>query len=195
MSGPTVFFIKASGHIGAAVLQALHNAQPVLSIRALVRLQEDVEHLQSFYQGAVTTVLGSLEDVDIVAEEAAMALLRPRLCPPPPSPPRLPGLQPLPPQILIQTSGAARIWPFPQPSGLTPHPKVWDDIADLDSFPTDTTHASQDIAVSSTFPGINTAIVSPTFVVGKFPSVRHKHPIIFPDLMHVTRQSSRRGET
>ncbi|KAK0669065.1 hypothetical protein QBC41DRAFT_392316 [Cercophora samala] len=189
MSKINVFFIGASGHIGAAVLQALHAAQPGLSVRALVRLQEDVDHLQLVYQGAVTSVLGSLEDVDIVAEEASKAQLVINCAPDfaLPLDTLLPALasNPHPLKFFIQTSGAARIWP--PPSGITPHPKIWSDLDDLPSFPTDTTHAQTDIAVS-TFPGVNTAIVSPTFVVGRSPSVRHKHPIAFPDLLHVTRQ-------
>ncbi|KAK4680656.1 hypothetical protein QC764_0000990 [Podospora pseudoanserina] len=189
MSGIPVFFIGASGHIGAAVLQALHAAHPELPIRALVRQQEDVDHLESLYQGSVACVLGTLEDVGIVAEEAARAQLVINCAPDfaLPLPTLLPSLSsnPHPQTFLLQTSGAARIWP--PPSGLNPHPKIWSDLTDLSSLPTDTTHAAQDITVS-TYPGINTAIISPTFVIGKSPSVRHKHPIIFPDLMHVTRQ-------
>ncbi|KAK4202960.1 hypothetical protein QBC40DRAFT_319719 [Triangularia verruculosa] len=182
----TVFFIGASGHIGATVLPALRGAQPGVSIRALVRVQEDVDHLQSLYEGAVTPVLGSLEDVDIVAEEAAKARLVINCAPDfalplPTLLPSLAGNNPSAQKFLIQTSGAARIWA---------HPRVWDDIDDIDSLPTDTTHAQADITVS-TFPGVNTAIVSPTFVIGRSPSIRHRHPIIFPDLMHVTREQGR----
>ncbi|KAK4173313.1 hypothetical protein QBC36DRAFT_348861 [Triangularia setosa] len=187
--------IGASGHIGAAVLRALHATQPELSIRALVRRLEDVDHLEPLYHGAVPSVLGSLEDVDIVAKEAAKAQLaisglRPRLRPPPLHPLHLPSLQPLPPKVPHTN---LRCSPYLFPSlRINPHPKTWDDITDLNALPTDTTHASENMAIS-TFPGIHplshhAAIVSPTLVIGKSPSVRHKHPITFPDLMHVTRE-------
>ena len=90
-----------------------------------------------------------------------------------------------PPKFYIHTSGAARVWDAPD--GSTPG-RVWDDIADFDSFPTAATHAAEDTQVfSSASPTLHTAIVSPGFVVGRSPSRTHTAPIIFPYLLRGVR--------
>ena len=89
------------------------------------------------------------------------------------------------PKFFIQTSGAARIWDAPD--GSTPG-QVWDDIADIDRFPTTTTHAASDIQIfCATLPTLHTAVISPSFVVGRSPSRSHTAPIIFPYLFRVVR--------
>lgn len=88
----------------------------------------------------------------------------------------------------IHTSGASRTWIAPD--STHPGSRIWDDITDVRSLPANATHAATDILVqSANTASLHTAIVSPSFVVGKSPSKTHKPPIIFPDWMHVTRSA------
>ncbi|KAK4184943.1 hypothetical protein QBC35DRAFT_454755 [Podospora australis] len=192
-----VLCIGASGHIGAAVLDLVKKTYPNLDITALVRSHADGKHLEATYTG-VKMIQGSLDDLELIEQEAAAsqlvincapdiytqgitALLKGLSTPSPDSTSK---------RFYIHTSGAARVWP-PHDVNHPDFTRIWDDLTDLDSFPTDATHAAQDTLVQSAnvSPGVFTAIISPSFVVGKSPSVTHKLPIIFPDLMHVVRQS------
>jgi hypothetical protein len=85
------------------------------------------------------------------------------------------------PKFFIQTSGGARIWD--PPDGFTPG-RVWDDITDFDALPSSGTHAATDTQVlSAASPTLHTAVVSPSFVVGKSRSLTHSAPTIFPYLL------------
>ncbi|OBT60807.1 hypothetical protein VE03_09902 [Pseudogymnoascus sp. 23342-1-I1] len=73
MSLPSFFLIGASGYIGGTFLTFLTKAHPELSIRALVRSEEHADVLRNFYGSAVTPVIGSLEDSDLLRLEASKA--------------------------------------------------------------------------------------------------------------------------
>ncbi|KAK0724441.1 hypothetical protein B0H67DRAFT_567978 [Lasiosphaeris hirsuta] len=183
-------FVGASGHIGAAVLQALKGAFPNLPITALVRSKEDIEHLRESYGDSVSIAQGSLEDLDLLEAEAAKSQIVINCAPDVPYTlgiaALLRGLATSPsPVFYIHTSGAARIW---DPPNGDVEGRTWDDIEDFDALPTTATHARTDIQVGSASSGsVYTAIVSPTFVIGRTPSRSHNPPITFPDLMHVVK--------
>lgn len=195
---PRLLLIGASGHIGAAVLELIHKAHPNLAIAVLVRSRSDAKQVEVAYDNNVKTVQGSLEDLNLVEREAAVSDLVINCAP---DVPHTAGLTFLlrglaannAKKFYIHTSGAARIWPAPSADIHGPaFTRTWDDLADLNSLPSDTTHAAQDILVQSASRdnrNVFTAIVSPSFVVGKSPSVTHKPPIIFPDMVHVIREA------
>ncbi|KAK3348799.1 hypothetical protein B0T25DRAFT_546548 [Lasiosphaeria hispida] len=184
------FFIGASGHIGAAVLQALKHSFPNLPITALVRSKKDIDPLRESYGDSVRTSQGSLEDLKLLEAEAAKAQLIINCAPDVPYTrgiaALLRGLAVSPsPTFYIHTSGAARIW---DPPNGDAEGRTWDDIEDVDALPVIATHAATDIQVASASSGaVYTAIVSPSFVVGRTPSRSHNPPITFPDLMHVVK--------
>ncbi|KFY19132.1 hypothetical protein V493_08120 [Pseudogymnoascus sp. VKM F-4281 (FW-2241)] len=73
MSLPSLFLIGASGYIGGTFLTLLTKAHPDLSIRALVRSEEQAEILKNFYGCAITPIIGSLEDSNLLRTEASKA--------------------------------------------------------------------------------------------------------------------------
>ncbi|KAK0652627.1 hypothetical protein B0T16DRAFT_387858 [Cercophora newfieldiana] len=175
---PRVLFIGASGNIGAAVLEALVVAHPEVIVDALVRSDQDSADLKASYPNNVNPFRGDLEDLLLLKEKASETDIVITL---------LAGLSSSSssPKFCIQTSGAARVWDAPD--GFTAG-RVWDDIADFDSFPTSTTHAAHDIQLfSATSPTLHTAVVSPSFVVGRSPSRSHTAPIILPYLLRAVR--------
>ncbi|KAK1753312.1 hypothetical protein QBC47DRAFT_416003 [Echria macrotheca] len=194
---PQIFLIGASGHIGAAVLQALKAAYPDSKIEALVRSEDDSKDIRERYHTTVNTIQGSLSDLGVVEAAASQAQIVINCAPDVPNSEGISAIlrglssSPSPHKFYIQTSGAARVWDAP-PNGNTPGAKIWDDISDLDSLPTNTTHAEQDVQVqtasASTSAGVHTAIISPTFVLGRSPSRTHKAPIVFPFLVNVIRE-------
>lgn len=66
---------------------------------------------------------------------------------------------------------------------------VWDDIRDISrirSLPDTTVHAITDkIASTANSKFVNTAVVSPPFIVGLSPSPTHPTPLTFPDVFHI----------
>ncbi|KAK0750133.1 hypothetical protein B0T18DRAFT_408308 [Schizothecium vesticola] len=189
---PNVFFIGASGNIGASVLAAVLAAHPDLSIDALVRSETDARDLKETYGTSVTATIGSLAELDLLETKAAEATIviycAPDVFQDPGIAALLAGLakssSPTTPKFYIHTSGAARIWD--PPNGSIPGPRIWDDTLDLADFPSSptTTHATTDALVASfPYPHVHTAIVSPSFVVGRSPRHTHAAPIIFPYLL------------
>lgn len=73
MSLPSLFLTGASGYIGGTFLTFLTKAHPTMSIRALVRSEEQADVLRKFYGSAVTSVIGSLEDSDLLHAEGSKA--------------------------------------------------------------------------------------------------------------------------
>ncbi|KAK4465169.1 hypothetical protein QBC42DRAFT_262191 [Cladorrhinum samala] len=187
-----VFFVGATGHIGAALLEILRAAYPELSIVAIVRSSSDAKAINEAYNGTVEPLLGSLDDFLLLKKQASEAQIVINCAPDM-------GLDLGLSAILsglslsghdrrfyIHTSGASRTWVAPDPTH--PGSRIWHDITDVRSLPPTATHAVTDIMVqSANTASVHTAIVSPSFVVGKSPSKTHKPPIIFPDWMHVTR--------
>ncbi|KAK3986069.1 hypothetical protein QBC44DRAFT_311671 [Cladorrhinum sp. PSN332] len=189
-----ILLIGASGHIGAAVLEALISATLDAKIIAVVRSDDDFDHIVEKYNGSVETRLISLSDAALLTREASEAQIAINCAPDVGNSPGIAALlsslasddsQPNQ-KFYIHTSGAARTWGPPDPT--IPGDKIWDDIADLGNLPTETTHAETDIQVQqANSETLHTAIVSPCFVIGKSPSRKHRVPITFPDWHHVTR--------
>ncbi|KAK4450272.1 hypothetical protein QBC34DRAFT_461650 [Podospora aff. communis PSN243] len=185
-----VLFIGASGNIGAAVLEALVAAHPELLIEALVRSEQDSIFVKESYPKNISTSQGGLDDLVILEEKASQADIVINCAPDVPYAKGFASLlaglsSSTSPKFFIQTSGAARIWDAPD--GSTPG-RVWDDIADFDSFPSLTTHAETDTQVfAAASATLHTAIVSPTFVVGRSPSRTHTAPITFPYILRTVR--------
>jgi hypothetical protein len=87
----------------------------------------------------------------------------------------------------IHTSGAARVWNVP--SIGEDNGQVWDDVADFENLPVNTSHTATDQLVASASIGnVYTATVSPPWVVGVSLSQAHATPLTFPDLMQVISQ-------
>ncbi|KAK0619563.1 hypothetical protein B0T14DRAFT_537317 [Immersiella caudata] len=184
------YSIGATGNIGAAVLEALVAAHPQLVVEALVRSEKDSSVIKEYFSTNISTEQGGLDDLALLEQKASESDIVINCAP---DVPHAKGVASLlvglssssAPKFFIQTSGAARVWDAPD--GFNPG-RVWDDITDLDSFPTSTTHASNDIqlfaAASQT---LRTAIVSPSFVLGRSPSRTRTAPIILPYLLRAVR--------
>ncbi|KAK1833412.1 hypothetical protein QBC39DRAFT_46645 [Podospora conica] len=193
-----VLFIGAAGNIGASVLAAVLTTHPDLPIDALVRSETDVQHLKDAHGTSVTTTVGSLADPDLLETKAASATIVIYCAPDAFQTPAITALltalakssSPTTPKFYIHTSGAARIWD--PPNGSTPGSRIWDDTIDLASMPSSPTtpHAATDALVASVpNPNVHTAIVSPSFVVGRSPSKTHAPPTIFPYLLGATQRA------
>ncbi|KAK5654297.1 hypothetical protein OQA88_7474 [Cercophora sp. LCS_1] len=183
---PNILFIGATGHIGAAVLDALLTAHPDLSIHAIIRSIADAEDLKDTYQ-TITTSVGDLSNLPLLESAASKAEIVINTAPDVGNTPSLTALltglvsSAGTPKFYLHTSGAARIWSPPEST------HTWSDL-DTAPLPTTTMHAAEDTLVqsfTSRHPNLHTAIISPTFVLGVSPSTRHKTPIIFPYLWAV----------
>lgn len=73
MSPTSLFLVGASGYIGGTFLTLLTKSNPAISVRALVRSTEQADRLKEFYGSNVTTVIGSLEDLDLLRAEGSKA--------------------------------------------------------------------------------------------------------------------------
>ncbi|KAK4161163.1 hypothetical protein QBC43DRAFT_346837 [Cladorrhinum sp. PSN259] len=189
-----ILLIGGTGHIGAAVLEVLKNSNLGTEILALVRSNDDIEHTKNTYNNEIHAKLGSLSDIALLKEEAAAAQIIINCAPDMGSEPGISALlsgldaSPATHKFYIGTSGASRIWAPPDPT--KPGDRIWDDLDDLSNFPTDATHAESDILVqNANTSSLHTAIISPSFVIGKSPSRNHAAPITFPDWHHVTRST------
>ncbi|KAF4912791.1 hypotheticall protein [Colletotrichum viniferum] len=72
MASPKVFITGATGYIGGDFLYAAYHAQPEWSFSALVRNHEKAAILREAFQN-VRPVLGDLDSVDVLREEASAA--------------------------------------------------------------------------------------------------------------------------
>jgi nucleoside-diphosphate-sugar epimerase len=70
---PTLFITGAHGYIGGTFLTVLKRSQPSILVRALVRDSAQADALSSFYGWTVTPVIGKLEDLEFLKQEAAAA--------------------------------------------------------------------------------------------------------------------------
>ncbi|KAK3377440.1 hypothetical protein B0H63DRAFT_546829 [Podospora didyma] len=155
-----MFFIGATGHIGAAVLRALKAAFPGLLVVALVRSEKDLEVLKDRYPDAFELTRGSLDDIELVEAEGAKA------------------------QLVIDCAPDAST-SIPQErlaSEMT--------LMISTHSPSNITHAATDTQVAAgNSESVDAAIISPCFVVGESPIHSHAAPITFPDLMQVTKHA------
>ncbi|KAK4239509.1 hypothetical protein C8A03DRAFT_32460, partial [Achaetomium macrosporum] len=170
-----VLFLGATGHIGAAVLQALKAIFPELPVSAIVTSKGHFQSLSDTYRENFFIIKGSLGEYNLLVTEASKTCLVIN-CAPVPYTEGIAALfrglasgsSPTTPVFYIHTSGAARIW---DPPNGDVEGRVWDDVA----------------TAASSSSGEHTAIISPGFVVGRSPSRTHAVPITFPDWMHVVR--------
>ncbi|KAF2493165.1 hypothetical protein BU16DRAFT_619532 [Lophium mytilinum] len=70
---PTLFITGALGYIGGTFLTVLKRSQPSILTRALVRDQTQAETLSDFYGWTVTPIIGKLDDLEFLTDEAAKA--------------------------------------------------------------------------------------------------------------------------
>ncbi|CAI6336278.1 unnamed protein product [Periconia digitata] len=70
---PTLFITGALGYIGGTFLTVLKRSHPSILVRALVRDESQAETLSSFYGWTVTPVIGRLDDLKYIQEEASKA--------------------------------------------------------------------------------------------------------------------------
>jgi nucleoside-diphosphate-sugar epimerase len=70
---PTLFITGAHGYIGGTFLTVLKRSQPSILVRALVRDNAQADALSTFYGWTVTPVIGALEDLEFLKQEAAAA--------------------------------------------------------------------------------------------------------------------------
>ena len=207
---PKVFLVGATGHIGGAVLHAIHNtySSSHVQIFVLVRSQSDAEYLRQQY--SVTSIIGTLESIEEVAGQIKSSDIVISVSTPwyhittseidkytdcAPDIPYVDSITKIldifnkaeSKQYYIGTSGAASIWSAPD--GNTPGDRIWDDIDDIDdimSLPETGPHSAIDrIVLGAATDTLKTAIVSPVMVMGLSPSKTHPCPLTFPDYLWV----------
>jgi len=70
---PTLFITGALGYIGGTFLTVLKRSQPSILVRALVRDDAQADTLSDFYGWTVTPIIGRLDDLELLKQEAAKA--------------------------------------------------------------------------------------------------------------------------
>ncbi|KAH7092164.1 hypothetical protein FB567DRAFT_614001 [Paraphoma chrysanthemicola] len=185
----TLFFLGATGHIGGAVLNAIHTRFPDIEIVALVRdvqkanrLSERGKHLRA--------VVGDFRDLDSIEGQAKASDIVINT-----SPDLLPGsdgaicaalsgLSSSPRRgFYIQTSGAFLIG---EDAGGASSEKVWSDIEDIDAIvamPSTRHHQRTDQIVRDFSSTVNISIVSPSVVYGLSSSTGNPVPITVRDIV------------
>jgi nucleoside-diphosphate-sugar epimerase len=67
---PSIFLTGATGFIGGTILASLYKSNPEIHIKALIRRQENADHLQSIYPN-LEPVIGDLSSLELLKATAA----------------------------------------------------------------------------------------------------------------------------
>ncbi|KAG7822309.1 hypothetical protein KL928_000784 [Ogataea angusta] len=171
-----LFAIGATGYVGGSVLSDILKVYPDFEVTALVRTQEKADLLKTASNGRILTILGDLDDLDLIENATKNADIIINAA----SNSHLPSLQSIKKALaskktstlFIHTSGAGVLADSVDPAHYNPS-KEYSDVKDIDeinSLPDTQPHRPADKLVQTIQDSnpdyVKTAIVSPPTIFG-----------------------------
>ncbi|KAG7903868.1 hypothetical protein KL935_000007 [Ogataea polymorpha] len=188
-----LFVIGATGYIGGSVLSYILKAFPDFEITALVRTKEKADLLKNAMHGRLTTILGGLDDLDLIEDATKNADIIINAA----SNNHISSLQAIKKALaskktstlFIHTSGAGVLADSTDPAHYNPS-KEYSDVKDIDeinSLPDSQPHRPADKLVQTIQDSnpeyIKTAIVSPPTIFGIGSGFDNKTSVQIPYLV------------
>ncbi|EDK40792.2 hypothetical protein PGUG_04889 [Meyerozyma guilliermondii ATCC 6260] len=170
-----VFITGATGYIGGEALYQLLNCSKNYEITALVRSEEKAEKLKKATGNKVQTVIGQLDDLELIEEQVRASDIIINTA----NVDHVPSAEVLrkaltakkEPTILIHTSGTS-VLGEPLDANKKPTLKVWSDEKDIDeinSIRDDAPHRPVDkliLEIQEKNPQVKTAVICPSLIFG-----------------------------
>ena len=191
-----VFITGATGYIGGEALYQLLNSSQKYDITALVRSEEKAENLKTATGNKVRTVIGHLDDLELIDEQVRANDIIINTA----NVDHVPSAEVLrkalaakkEPTILVHTSGTSVIGELLDDSQRSALKKVWSDeknIDEINRIPDQAPHRPVDkiiLEIQEKNPQVKTAIIAPSLIFGISHGYDKRNSIQIPELIKAT---------